>query len=227
MDLSALKSLDLDQLDKIDVAELTQPWEAYSEEVYGSVEQSDAAIRTAIASSRCIDAEATLSAADAIGTLPEPTEAIHMRIGWRHSMGDVIPAVLKLSGGTIEELHVATLTFSKVNSIDWSALLDQKKIGSLTVVCSQYFQKTSPHIYDPAAAMFSTRAVRMIPIRSHCKILLFRLSDGRLITVTGSSNTRSAKTTEQMEMFADPKAYHFHHDWFMKVIASRQPKITV
>jgi len=214
-DWTKLNPIDLDSLTAIDVGELEQPWEQYDTGTYGTAATSDAAIWTTVDSFRCIDAEAAISCADALGRLPEPLEAVHMRIGAQHSMGHVIPAILRIAAPEIiEECHIATLTYSKINAVDWCALLDDGKIKKLAVVCSHYFAKTSPHIYDPSAALFKSRNVRTAIPRSHCKILLARLTNGRTITATGSANTRSAKTTENVELTGNPAVYEFWRKWF-------------
>lgn len=195
-----------------DLPELGDP--QYAASTYGDALDIDQQTRTAITESRCIDAREAQDMAAAIGTLPQPGEALHMIIGGQHSQWHLIPAVLQLANpATIVEATIATLTYSKQNYIDLCHLIDARKIQKLTVVCSHYFSKTSPHIYDPSKILFDERGVILLSPRSHAKLVLLKLSDGRAITAEGSANLRSAVTVEQVTLYADTAVYEFHDRW--------------
>ena len=126
-------------------------------------------------------------------------------------MGHILAALLAIAApATVDELHIATLTFSKENSLEWGQLIDQGRIRNVTIICSQYFEKTSTGIYEFACNILLPRGVKIIPIRSHCKIIAARLSTGHTITAEGSANTRSARTLEQVTLFGSPAVYDFH-----------------
>lgn len=218
-----LKTLDAAQLGEMDLAELNQPWTAeYSTEIYGRDVNLDAQIRTTVDHHRCIDAVEAKSLTDALGTLPAPGEAVHLWIGHGHSMGHVIAAVLKLADPAhIEDLAISTLTFSRANAEDWAALMDAGRVKTLTLLCSQYFEKTSPHLFDPAAELLRPRGARLVTLRIHSKLICARLSDGRTISAEGSANTRSAKTVEQVAIFGSREVYDFHVAQMEKAIRSR------
>jgi hypothetical protein len=210
--LDQLQTINAEGLDAIDLAELEQPWEGvYSTSTYGESVNMDASVRVAVPLHHCRDVSGIVSMAEAIGTLPSPTESLHLWIGGAHSMGHVIAAVLDIAApATIETCHVATLTFSKDNAAEWASLIDAGKIGKLTVLCSQYFSKTSAPIYEFATALFQPRGIELFPLRIHCKLCAIRLTDGRTVTGEGSANTRSARTLEQVALFGSPAVYDFH-----------------
>lgn len=185
--------------------------ELYAASTYGEAVDLNGSARTIIPVHLVRDATAIDSMTEALGRLPTPEEALHLWIGWRHSMGALLGSILDLAApAVIDELHLATLTFSKDNAEEWAGYIDAGQVKRLTVVCSQYFEKTSTGIYDHAAALLLPRGARIIPIRSHCKLLAARMSDGRHFTAEGSANTRSAKTVEQVTLFANPDVYEFH-----------------
>jgi hypothetical protein len=207
-----LKTLDMD-LQELDLDELQQPWiiDDYAESTYGEALDLDNGIRVTIPIHYTQDATSIKSMTQAIGRLPNADEAIHLWIGGQHSMGHIIPALIELAAPEIiDTLHVATLTFSKDNALEWADLMDKGKIKRLTILTSQYFSKTSPQIYDFALALFQRRPVEVFPRRAHTKLMTAKLSDGRTISAEGSANTRSARTLEQVCIFGSPEVYDFH-----------------
>ena len=186
---------------------------------FGEILQIDQATRLAIYESRFADAQEAKSLAAAIATLPTPGESIHLLIGAKHSMGHVIPAIISLaSPSIIEELTVSTLSFSKRNAIDICAAIDAKLVNKFTLVCSHYFSKTSPQIFDPSKVILEERGATIICPRQHTKLILCRLSDGRYVTGEGSANLRSADVVEQVTLFGNPAVYDFHRDWIQRLI---------
>jgi len=130
-----------------------------------------------IATLKSIDATGTKSFAAALGRLPGTGESVHMIIGFRHSMGDLLPAVMRLSGQRIVECFIATLTYSKQNAADWCSMLDSIEIGKLSVIVSHYFAKTSPQIYDSTVPTLRTKGAIVTPVRCHAKLLLCKLAE--------------------------------------------------
>ena len=153
-------------------------------------------------------------ARDAIQRLPGPQQAIHLAISGKFALFDVIPATLDLAGGaTIASVHIATLGFSKSNVSRMTELFDAGKLLKITLLCSHYFSGTSPEIHAFAAEEIGKRNQSFLSIRSHAKLLMMRLSDGRTITVESSANLRSCKNIEQMTLCGDPGLYAFHTKW--------------
>lgn len=220
-DTKALSAIETGNLDTGSMVEMAD--ERYAKGKYGEAVNMDDATRLALLQSRFVDAIEAKSMADALVSLPTPGEAIHAVIGGLHSMGHIIPAILKLAAPAImEELTICTLTFSKANAIDLAAAMDAGLIRKLTIVASHYFAKTSTGIFDPSAAILRERGATVITPRSHAKLILCRLSDGRFISGEGSANLRSAVTIEQVTLFGDPQVYAFHAGWIRKLIEQEE-----
>lgn len=161
------------------------------------------------------DARQAKTAAEAIGRLPGPLESSHVIISGRFALWDMVPATITLGGCPIDALHVATLGFSVRNVTQMAELVDAGGIGSVRLLCSHYFAGTSPKIYAVAVEEFAKRQDRMqfLSIRTHAKILLMALRDGRRVTIESSANLRSCKNIEQASLFGGSELYDFHRTW--------------
>jgi hypothetical protein len=208
-ELGDVAALDADELPPLAGYEDADAW---GEATHGRAVNHDGAVRVFVANTTCIDTTAVKHMAAAqIGTLPGPSEAVHLWIGGLSSMGHVLSAVLELAEpATITDLHIATLTFSKANAEEWAGLVEEGKVATLTVVTSVYFERTSPHLFGPAVTLLRPLGATVATSRCHAKLLCARLSDGRTITAEGSANTRSARTLEQVTLFGSPQVYDFH-----------------
>jgi len=169
------------------------------------------------------DVRKTKDAAESIGHIPGPDEAIHLAVSGRFALWHVVPAVLKLSGQPIDELIIATLGFSKRNISALCELLDAGQIGCVHLLASHYFKGTSNEIYTHAEKLFADRPdkAHFRSLRTHAKVLLFRLSDRRTITVESSANLRSCKNIEQMTLIGDPALHAFHRGWILDLFNSK------
>ena len=155
------------------------------------------------------------TAAETLGEIPGENRAIHLVINGRFALWDFVGAILILAGEpvTIEQLHLATLGFSKKNIAQLADLLDAGKVGSVSLLCSHYFKGTSTPIYDFAVEQLSARGQRFLSVRTHAKVVLAKLSDGRVITMESSANLRSCKNIEQVVVAGIPGLYRFHAAW--------------
>ncbi|WP_428938852.1 hypothetical protein [Fontivita pretiosa] len=161
-------------------------------------------------------------AAEHLGRIPSASQVYHLVTSGRYALWNVVEGVLDLAGpARIVELYVATLGFSKDNIAAMCQLLDEGRIGALTLVCSHYFKGTSGSIYDYAATELAARAQRFVSVRNHAKALAIALSDGRTVTVISSANLRSCKNIEVMLVTGDPAAYRFHSGWIGGLLHAR------
>lgn len=167
---------------------------------------------------RCGGATATL------GTIPRPDEQHHLIVSGKFALCDLVPAVLELAGCRIEALTIATLGFSRENVSLLCGLLDAGRIGYLRLLSSHYFKGTSTSIYDYALAEIRARpsVAEMLSLRTHAKLLLMSLADGRRLTVESSANLRSCKNIEQATVYGHPDLYAFHHAWIEGLFHARQ-----
>jgi transcriptional antiterminator Rof (Rho-off) len=168
------------------------------------------------------DATAAKLAADAIRRLPEPDETIHLIVSGRFPSAAILTAVLDLAApATFEAAQISTLSFSLDNGKLLATLLDEKKIGSLTLLAAEVFAARSPHVFDPVAASLKARGAVVRMARTHCKILNLKLTDGRTFTAEGSANLRSAKSLENLCVSADAALYEWNRKW-MEAVTDRQ-----
>jgi hypothetical protein len=166
------------------------------------------------------DARQAMSAAEALGKMPADGEAIHIVISGRFALWDFTPAILNLSGSSIDTLHVATLGFSKRNIAKMCEMLDTGKIGTVHLLCSHYFAGTSGPIYNFAVQEFASRpAAKFLSVRTHAKMILIALADGRRLVIESSANLRSCKNIEQASVFADAALHAFHKCWIESLFA--------
>jgi hypothetical protein len=167
------------------------------------------------------DARQAKTAAEAIGQLPAPDESVHLVISGRFALWDMVPGLLKMTAATIDALHLVTLGFSKRNVSALCDLVDVGAIGKAWLLCSHYFSKTSAPTYDFAAEQLAKRPDRMsfLSVRTHAKLVVIALGDGRRFTIESSANLRSCKNIEQASLFGCPALYDFHRAWIDELFA--------
>jgi hypothetical protein len=166
-------------------------------------------------SHECRDARQVQTAAEHIGRIPDDFEAFHLVTNGRYALWDMVVALAEIAAPrTITSLHLATLGFSKKNIAEMVAMVDAGAIGRLRLLCSHYFRGTSKGIWEYAAEQLAKRpAASFLSIRTHCKLVAARLSDGHTITIESSANLRSCKNIEQLSIFGQPNVYTFHAGW--------------
>jgi len=170
---------------------------------------------------RVKDARKEESAMAAIGKLPGPTESLHLVISGRFALWHVVPAIRQLAGQTIDELRIATLGFSRDNIDALCAMLDAGEIGRVWLLCSHYFKGTSTDTFTHAQDQLARRPGRawFASLRTHAKLLLLKLADGRTFTIESSANLRSCKNIEQMTLVGSRPVYAFHAGWIDELFA--------
>lgn len=170
-----------------------------------------------------LDAQKIDQAAASIQRVPGPTEALHLVVCGKFALWDVVPAILRItSPATIDSLRIATLGFSKTNVAELCQLLDAGRIRRVRLLASHYFKGTSRPIYQYAAEELAKRpaAAEFLSLRTHAKILLLQLSDGRTVTVEASANLRSCSNIEQVTLCGSPDLYTFHCRWIDDLFAA-------
>ena len=156
--------------------------------------------------------------------LPKDGESLHGIISGKYALFDLIPALLERTGETIADLIIATLGFSKQNGADLCQMLDDRQVKRAALVCSHYFAKTSKPIYDIVIPELLKRRQRVVAMRSHCKLLVIRMSGGGRYVVESSANLRSCVNVEQFVMTRCPKLYAFHRRWLEREILADSRK---
>ena len=153
--------------------------------------------------------------------LPGPGEAVHCVLDGTYALFDFIPAMIDLSGQPIDELHVATLSFSKKNVDALAALVADGLVGGVTMLCSHYFAAQDRDIYDHMAQHLPRS--RLVAMRTHAKVLLIKQTQARY-TVESSANLRSCHNVEQATLIHDAALYDFHRKWMEDLVSRAQAR---
>jgi hypothetical protein len=204
-----LKTLDLDAIRPV-FDELADHQQDARRELHG-----DRAFRRTPTKRTLIDARQVSNAVAHIGRLPAPGETIHLVCSGGYSLYHHVEAVLQIAAPTtIKYMAVATLGFSKENLERLIGLLDSGQIGTLDFVYSVYFKSNEREICERLAHELTTRGQRVLSMRTHCKLLLIELGDGRdCYVIESSANLRSCKNVEQSTFTNDVGLLRFHRGW--------------
>ena len=153
-----------------------------------------------------------------VGRLPEPGESVHLVTHGNYSLFDVIRTTLTLaSPATMAYLGISTLGFNRYNVEDLAAMLDADQIGRLDFLYSLYFKSNERELCEGLTAELTNRKQRVLSMRTHCKLLLIELTDGRALVVESSANLRSCFNIEQITIHHDAALLTFHRTWIDSV----------
>lgn len=172
-----------------------------------------------------VDATSVANCLKNLDHLPDRDCSLHVIMRGNFVFSDIIPTVLKLgSPATIEYLAVTTLGFSKRASAIILDTIDSGNARSVDFICTDYFERVDNEICQEFRLELTRRNCRFASAKSHAKIVLFKLTDGRCFTVEGSANIRSCRNIEQFALTQDPALLAFHRDWIGKVIEVYVPQ---
>lgn len=141
-----------------------------------------------------------------------------MVISGKYAMFDLIPALIEKTGQGIQELTIATLSFSKPNAADLLQLFDDKHIKAISLLISYYFKSTSRDIYDLLIPQLRERNQKVLACRTHAKIILAKMDNGDCYSFRGSPNLRSSVNVETLTATHCPDLYAFHHQWIHSLL---------
>ena len=157
-----------------------------------------------------------------IQELPAEGESLHFVVDGHFEPCDLIPVTRRLvSPKIIKRLDITTLGFNRDNVACIANGMDQCKIGQVSLVCSHYFAKAEPENFEYLQTEIGGRGGRVAGLRTHSKLILMEISDGRCFTIEGSGNLRSCKSIEQFAMTNDRPLLEFHRGWLEDYINSR------
>jgi len=177
-----------------------------------------AALRRRIHKRRMVQLSETAAAAEHLGQLPEPGEVIHSTMTGAFHGWSLVPAVLQLAGCRITRLDVATLGFSTQNAANLFDLMDAGSIGPTTFLVSTYFRSVDRSLFDFLHTGLHARGIAVYVRRTHAKVLVMTLADGREIVVESSANLRSCRNLEVFTMHRSAELAAFHRDWMQRLI---------
>lgn len=182
---------------------------------------ADVAMRRKAARRSLIDARHEQIAIELIMQLPADGESVHMVIDGRFQPCDFIPATRRLCHpATIKRLDVTTLGFNEDNIACIMAGMDQGKIGEVHFICSHYFAKADRGLFELAKKEIGGRGGQIHALRTHTKLILMEMSDGRHFVIEGSGNLRSCKSIEQFCLTCDRELLLFHRSWLESYVAA-------
>lgn len=154
-------------------------------------------------------------------TLPAEGESLHAVIAGKYAMWDLVPALIERTGQTIEDLHIATLSYGKQNAAEMLSLVDDGHIKRVSLIVSYYFKAQNRALYDTLVPPLRERGHRVLAMRNHAKLLLAKMADGAMFVVEGSANLRSCKNVEQFVLTQCADLYRFHRGWLETELLSR------
>lgn len=164
------------------------------------------------------------NAAAHIERLPEAGETFHCVMKGNFHSWDLAPAILKLAApAAAKYLGIATLGFNKSNAAELLDLFDRRQIGRIDFIASCYFRSTCADEFGFLHAGLSSRGQRCVAVRSHAKIMLFELTDGRALVIESSANLRSCRNVEQFTLTHDRGLLDFHRGWMTTLINEAIP----
>lgn len=153
-----------------------------------------------------------------LADLPPAGATLHGIIGGRYALWDLVPALIERTGRKVTDLHIATLSYSKANAAELLDLIDGGHVGRVGLVVSYYFKVQNQPLYDSLVPGLLSRGHRVTAMRTHCKIILARLSDRSCWVVESSANLRSCKNVEQFALTRCPQLYRFHAGWLDELL---------
>lgn len=169
-----------------------------------------------------IDGRHERNAIDLIRELPSESESLHFVVDGHFEPCDLIPVTRRLvSPAIISRLHITTLGFNLDNVACIANGMDQGKIGQVTLMCSHYFAKAEKTSFEYLQTEIGGRGGRVAALRTHTKLILMEISDGRFFTIEGSGNLRSCKSIEQFVFTNDRELLLFHRRWIDDYIETR------
>jgi hypothetical protein len=205
-----------DSLGMIDVANLP----AVFPDAAGPIRNTTAGLTESIKHTRNVerrqfrDCTRVANACKALGGLPAAGESWHIVMAGNYNQWDLVASVLKLAEpATVAWLGVCTLGFAGSNTAELFRLLDAGKVGECWYIFSNYFRSTETKLVDELVGGMERRNQRCLCMRSHCKLLLFQLSDGRHLANESSANLRSCRNLEQACFSNDGGLLTFHKAW--------------
>jgi len=160
-------------------------------------------------------------AADLLAVLPGPEESLHaIRFGF-FDLAHLLVALLAKLAVPCLHLRVATLSLSLRNVHELAALVDCGAVQRLSVLTSDFQRKHDKLIFAALLEAMHQRGQTVAAARSHCKLLLLDMADGRRWTLSGSANLRTSRNAEQFtlcqEAAPDAPAHDFFALWFDEV----------
>ena len=106
------------------------------------------------------------------------------------------------------------VSFNTKNVVELAGWLDDKQVGTLTLLASHFHRENSPADWQAAVnELRSKRRVRLAAARNHAKVVTMDWPDGRTLAMEGSANLRTNSNQEQLTLVNDPALSAWHGAW--------------
>ena len=162
-----------------------------------------------------------------IGRMPDPAETIHMVVSAAFRTVDLLPAWLAFKAHAIEQLFVATLSYSRDNLDTILELHDRGQVKDFALVLSVYFRANEPDLFAYSKEQLHKRGCRLVACQNHCKVIAAQFADGTAYVAEGSANLRSHSTTENIALTNDAALFAFHKAWMEQLLSSPDKEPTM
>jgi hypothetical protein len=166
------------------------------------------------------------AAADAVDVLPGEGESLHAVMTGLYDLMHLLIVLLQRFGAHCSTLRIATLSLSRRNVQEMTALLDSGNVGTLDLLASDFFRKHDDDIFAELCQEFHQRGQRVAAARSHCKVVTLALDDGRRYVLEGSANLRTNRNAEQFALARDPGLHAFYDGWLDSMVTENEVRQT-
>ena len=164
------------------------------------------------------------AAADAVTFLPEEGEALHAVMSGFYDLMHLLIVLLERFGSPCAAMRIATLSLSRRNVQEMTALLDSGSIARLDLLTSDFFRKHDDDIFAELVTEFAQRGQRVAAARSHAKVVTLFMDDGRRYVLEGSANLRTNRNLEQFALTRDPALHGFYDEWIDSLVTQHEVK---
>jgi hypothetical protein len=148
-------------------------------------------------------------AAQALATLPQPGESLHVVSTARHDLTDTL-AVLLTRLGRCDRLMIATLGYNEKNLRALLTWLDEVSVKTIGLVTSLFHRAHKRGLFEETIREFHARGQRVAACHSHAKVITLAFSSGARLVIHGSANLcGNGSGREQFSLDNDPGL----HDW--------------
>lgn len=174
---------------------------------------------------RYVDARRAKAAIEALDRLPPDGATWHCIMTGDFDSFDLVDAVIHHARpARVDHLHLATLGFNLNNASRLIDHLHAGRIGTASMLVSMWYES------DKREADVVGMLQRELPkhrgwyaaTRTHAKIHLYELSDGRCFVIESSANMRTCKCLEQFTITRDRELLAFHRTWMEEARAEAE-----
>jgi hypothetical protein len=153
-------------------------------------------------------------AAEVIPHLPGPGESLHTLLTGYFDFALVLTCVLRSHPSPCDHVRIATLSFGPKNVQEMARWIDEKLVGRLTLLCSDFMAKASPEVYQGAVAELVEQRGQVVgSARCHAKVVTLAFADGQRLSFEGSANLRTNRNVENLAVVNDLGLHDWHAAW--------------